>query len=96
MTLYLLVIPLLVLQVRTWLYLRKMRQNDRVLFQFCDFRRELTGFMRTDQVYGLGSQDYADFRSLLDTANITVHHFHALRPAFNIRRAWRMMRARRT
>lgn len=92
MMLYLLVIPLLVLQVRTWLHLRKMRQNDRVLFQFCDFRRELMGFMRTDQVYNLSPESYATFRMLLDTTNLTVHHFHDLRPAFNLRRMWRAMR----
>lgn len=92
MTIYLLVIPLLVLQVRTWLYLRKMHQNDRVLFQFCDFRRELMGFLRTDQVYNLSPQSYDTFRLLLDNTNLTVHHFHALRPAFNWRRVWRTMR----
>lgn len=92
MTFYLLVIPLLVLQVRTWLYLRKVRQNDRVLFQFCDFRRELMGFMRTDQVYNLSPQSYAIFRMLLHNTNVTVHHFHELRPAFNWRRMWRTMR----
>ena len=87
-----LILLLLVFQIRTWVYLRKMRQHDRVLFQFCDFRRELMGFMRTDQAYKLGPKSYAAFRDLLDTTNITVHNFHILKPAFNFRRMMRMMR----
>lgn len=93
MTLYLLVIPILILQVRTWLYLRKTRQNDRILFQFCDFRRELMGFMRTDQVHNLSPQSYTTFRMLLDTTNVTVHHFYELQLTFNWRHTWRAMRA---
>lgn len=93
MMLYLLLIPLLVLQLHTWWYLRITRQNDRVLFQFCDFRRELMTFLRTDQAYDLNLASYNQFRMLLETTNLTVHHFRRLRPTFNFRRTWKALRA---
>lgn len=89
---YILIIPMLLMQVYTFIYLRKVRRDDKALFKFCQARREIMSFLRTKEALELSQEDYIHTRHILGMTNHTIHHFNDLKPSFNLRLFLRSMR----
>jgi hypothetical protein len=71
------VLLLLAMQLRSFFYLRRMRRHDRVLFRFCQIRRDAMALLRTRfESGGLTRSQYRAVRLLLICLNDIIRHYH--------------------
>ena len=63
--------------VRLW----SIRKHDRVLHTMYDYRREITGLMRSDRFSQIDSDDYKTLRKTLDNANLVIDDFEKTNPS---------------
>jgi hypothetical protein len=74
--------------IALWLmlvHLRKMKKHDRVLFRFCQIRRDIIVIMR-EPGFNPSKSDYRILRVLLDGANATIHEYNSCKiKLFNFR-----------
>ena len=86
MLFFLLFIPSTILLVIVSIDLRRLTKRDRVLFLFCQIRRNIMETLRDDGS-NISKSDYAVIRDLLDTMSTTIHYFDHLKiTMFNFRR----------
>jgi len=93
MLFYLIVIPVLLLSIHTLVYLKKGCKHDKVLFRFCDLRRELMAYMRSEQfnTHDVSKEDYAAFRKVIYTVNDTIHYFNEVKLSLDLRKVVRFI-----
>ncbi|HKV42152.1 MAG TPA: hypothetical protein VJX67_23310, partial [Blastocatellia bacterium] len=71
--------------VMAW-HLRLMGRHDRVLYRFCEIRREIMNLIR-DNAFEMDRTDYYAFRDLLEVVSFTIHDYNACKiHSFNFRR----------
>lgn len=71
---YLLMVPVLLMEVCMLLYLYRRRRHDKVLFRFCQIRRDLMQLLR-DRGSSLSREEYKDARELLNVLSFTIHNY---------------------
>lgn len=77
--------PLLMSVFMAW-RLHVLKKHDRVLYKFCETRRQLMGLMR-EQNYNLGRQDYLALKQLSIWTDYAIHYYNdGKRSMFNARR----------
>ena len=83
--LYLLFIPFALWSVVTIYQLRAMKRHDRVLFRFCQIRRDTMAYLRSNYET-LTKEDYDRSLQLLEQLNATIHFYdeHKI-STFNVR-----------
>ncbi len=73
-----------------WLQIRKAAKHDRVLFPFCQLRRDIMCFLREhmpDQPNALSREEYDSVLRLLDVVSDVIHHYNRHKTVmFNFRR----------
>jgi hypothetical protein len=85
MLFYLLFGPSAVLLMIMWIDLRKKAKHDKVLFRFCQIRRDIITLMYAEH-HKMKSADYKAIRTLLDATSLTIHEFNQLKATmFNLR-----------
>jgi hypothetical protein len=72
---YIALLPVLVLSVITIVRLARLEKHDRVLFRFCEVRRQLMSLLRETGT-DLSRDDYAAARTLLDMLESTIQNYH--------------------
>jgi hypothetical protein len=83
---YILMIPSMLSALIMIFMLHRLRKHDRVLFEFCENRRDIMGYLREEGA-DLSVGDYVDVRSLVEVANGRIHYFNECKPYhFNLRR----------
>lgn len=86
MAFYIVMVPPLIGLAFMILHLRLMGRHDRVLYRFCEIRREIMGLIR-DKAFEMDRTDYYAFRDLLEVVSFTIHDYNACKLyAFNFRR----------
>ena len=90
---YLLFVPVFVLMFFELRYLLGLRKHDRVLFPFCNIRRELMTLLR-DHHQDLSVEDYLYARNMLNALShtVSIYRDHKSR-FFNFRAFLRFLRA---
>ncbi len=58
-----------------------IRKHDRVLHNMYDYRREVTGLMRSKRVEQINESDYKKLRKTLDNANIVIEDYEKRGPS---------------
>lgn len=82
----------LVICLTIGIHLRRVKRHDRVLYRFCQVRRDIMTLFR-DRGFEMSKHDYFALRDLLEVVNDTIHHFHECKSTiFNFRTLHRMAR----
>jgi hypothetical protein len=86
MEFYIIIVPALIISIIAIIDLRNMAKHDKVLFAFCQNRRDLMAIIR-EKNFSLSRQDYYALRDLTEFTGETIHHFNDFKPyLFNLRR----------
>lgn len=73
-------------------WLHRLRKHDKVLYRFCQVRREILEVLR-NRGFEMNKQDYFAIRDLLEVVNGTIHHYnHCKSTVFNFRTLTKMIR----
>ncbi len=72
---YFLIIPVLIGSCYMIWRLRRMAKHDRVLFRFCQNRRDIMAIIR-GRNFDLPREDYIALRELLEVTNNTIHEYN--------------------
>lgn len=75
MMFYVTMIPVLILSALMIGSLRRLEKHDRVLYRFCEVRRQLMRLLR-DSAHELSREDYAVVRIMLDIVGGNIHDYH--------------------
>ncbi len=82
---YALITPPLLASVCMLFYLRRLKKHDKVLYRFCQLRRDTMSQIR-ERNFDLRVEDYVALRQLLDRTSETIHDFNNCKVSlFNIR-----------
>lgn len=82
---YFLIIPSLVMLTGMLFALYKMTKHDRVLYRFCQIRRETMALLRK-RGFSLPENDYLALKQLLHGLDITIHNYNTCKyTVFNYR-----------
>src|SRR6266702_1750215 len=82
---YFLIIPSLVVLALVCLDLCRIKKHDKVLYRFCQIRRESMSFLRK-KGFSLSVHDYTVLKEMLDGLDITIHNYNACKcKVFNYR-----------
>jgi len=74
------------------IWLLRVRNHDRVLYRFCQVRRDIMTILR-DRGFEMTKSDYHALRDLLEAVSDTIHHFNECKSTiFNIRTLSRIIR----
>jgi hypothetical protein len=85
MLFYALITPPLLASIYMLFYLRRLKKHDKVLYRFCQLRRDAMSKIRESN-FDLKFEDYVALRQLLDRTSETVHEFNNCKVSlFNIR-----------
>lgn len=72
--------------------LYRIRKHDKVLYRFCQVRRDIMAYLRT-RGFEMSKHDYFAVRDLLEVVSSTIHHFNACKATvFNFRTLNKMAR----
>ncbi len=83
MLLYLTIIPISILLVINLVHVWGLRKHDKVLFEFCQLRRDLMSILRRN-LFVINEKDYLDAKELLDLTNNMIHYYnHHKKTTFN-------------
>lgn len=86
MEFYFFIIPTLLFLIYQIFRLRSITKHDKILFGFCQNRREMMKLIR-DKNQTLSIEDYQALRELVEMTNKTIHNFNHYKPVlFNFRR----------
>ena len=67
-------------------YLRRLKKHDKVLYRFCQLRRETMSIIR-EANFDLKPEDYAVLRALVEKTSDTIHDFNNCKVSlFNVRK----------
>ena len=75
MFLYLLIVPVLVINLWVVNRLYKLSKHDKALFQFCDLRRSLMHTVRA-RGFEMSPEEYLAFRKLITQTSGVIHEYH--------------------
>jgi hypothetical protein len=90
---YILFVPSIIILLVTMFELLIVRKHDSVLYQYCQLRRNILGYLRTKGTR-LSEPDYVLANQMLDYVGITIHDFHKLKEeVFNVRKARKLAKA---
>jgi hypothetical protein len=82
---YALVTPPLLASIYMLFHLRRLKKHDKVLYRFCQLRRETMSLIRKGN-FDLKLEDYIALRQLLEKTSETIHDFNNCKVSlFNIR-----------
>lgn len=89
---YLLIIPVLVSSAFMIHRLRKIKKHDKVLFHFCQIRRDAMELLRNNYSE-MTIEEYRAIRRVLMALNSTIHDYNDYKISiFNFRRFYRMVK----
>lgn len=85
MAITIVLLPVLLLSLAMIFKLLSLRKHDRVLYRFCQLRRDIMAYLR-DKRDRIPPEDYEQVRMLLQIVNQDIHNYnHYKRNKFNIR-----------
>lgn len=85
MLFYLLVGPSAILLIIMYINLRRITKHDKVLFRFCQLRRDIMRLIDSEALQ-MSKADYRSLRTMLDATNVTIHEFNNFKiTMFNFR-----------
>lgn len=67
-------IPTTLMLIHMIYHMNKIRKHDKVLFRFCQLRRDILQYLR-EKGNNLPEKDYKEIRTLVDLVNDHIHHF---------------------
>jgi hypothetical protein len=89
---YVAVVPALALSAYMIYYLSRLQKHDRVLYRFCQIRREMMEFFR-EHGSELSPEEYSSARRLVEVLNLTIHNYkHERTRMFDGRKLLRTLR----
>ena len=90
MTVLLLLVILTADALRFWFRQREMQKHDRVLFPFCQLRRDVMSFLYRNSMKDAGSlspSEYRFIRQMLNVLDATIHNYNQHKTSmFNLRK----------
>jgi hypothetical protein len=75
MTFYIALTPILLASAYMLLTLRALTKHDKVLYAFCDVRRDVMSVLR-NHAFELTREDYIALREIEDVTSATIHDYH--------------------
>jgi len=89
---YLLIIPALIMLSFMIMQFYAIKKHDKVLFEFCQARRDLMGILRRDNV-NISKKNYVALTKLVEFLNRTIHNYDEMKTSlFNIRKFFRYLK----
>lgn len=86
MVFYIIMVPILALSMAMLAYLRRLKKHDKVLYEFCQIRREIMAILRRD-LFETENDKYVGLRELLDSTGNAIHYYNDNKATmFNYRR----------
>lgn len=90
---YLLIVPSFAIILVTMFELVHIQKHDRILYSYCQLRRNILAFLRSDGLK-LSEYEYQLTNKMLEFVGITIHDFNMFKKeVFNFRKAKKLLKA---
>ena len=88
---YLLIVPVYIMTFYMFFHLLKIKKHDKVLYKFCEVRRDIMAILRKEN-FNLPKDDYLALRRLLMVLNDSIHYYDDHKTGlFNIRKFFKFL-----
>lgn len=72
---YVLLIPAIIFQVYIFIRLRKIQLHDKILYNFCQSRRDMMSYLR-NKYDTINKEEYIEIKHVLGVTSNSIHYFN--------------------
>ncbi len=67
--------PVLLIAIYYIIKFNRMKNHDRILFEYCQLRRDIMSVLRREN-FNLSKEDYSNYMEILDLLNSIIHYYN--------------------